>query len=255
MTQVLTVMSAKGGTGKTTIARGLLGVADGRGLKMAFLDTDKSGNAYEWARRAHRHGHWNKQIEAYQSLDAQGVHDLVDDIVQNSDLDLLIVDTPGHAVMIHEVLLGASDLVLCPLNLSAGSIDTAIQTANRHYVLRQDVDDIDSIARFRAVINATEAKWSWPHREQHLRLQEELLVGPAKGEGVERMPLMETRVRRRSAYLEIESKGLLDMIIAAKREQGVTMGFDHLVHARDEMAALFDECLAIMARTPVMEDA
>lgn len=255
MTQVLTLMSAKGGTGKTTIARGLLGIADGRGLKMAFLDTDKSGNAYEWARRAHRHGHWNKAIEAYQSLDAQGVHDLIVDIVDNSDLDLLIVDTPGHAVMIHEVLLGLSDLVLCPLNLSAGSIDTAIQTANRHYALRRQVDDVDSISRFRAVINATESKWSWPHREQHLRLQEEFLVGDGKSPPVERMPLMDTRVRRRSAYLEIESKGLLDMIIAAKHARGDTIGFDHFVQARDEMATLFDECLAIMATKPVMEDA
>ena len=124
MTHVITLMTAKGGSGKTTLARGLLGAADARGLAVGFLDADKTTNTYGWAVRANDLGNWNPKIEAYQATDAAEVEELVGDVLDDGDLDVLIVDTPGDASAIHEALLGSSSLILCPLTMTTGRRST-----------------------------------------------------------------------------------------------------------------------------------
>lgn len=246
MTHVLALVTAKGGSGKTTLARGLLGAADGRGLRTGFLDTDRTENTHRWARRAHEQGHWSADIEAYQATDPLEVDELVRDIVDAGDLDLLIVDTPGDASGIHEAMFGLGDLVLCPLNLTAEAVDTAVLTANSHYRIRQGLEPGERIALFRGVINAVERDPAWPYRRQLIRLESRDLVGDGEAPPVERFPLLGTRIRRRTAYPEIEELGLLDRVIAAKLARRERAGVGHLAEARDEMARLLDECLAIM---------
>lgn len=249
MTDVLALMNVKGGSGKTTIARGLLSVADARGLKVGFVDTDKTANFYEWAVQAHRHGLWSEAIEAHHIRDATKLDKLISEIRDEADLDLLIVDTPGDASAIHEVMFGLGDLVLCPTNLTALAVDTAAKTANSHYRLRQRIGDLDAIARFRLVVNAVDGRLTWPYRKQLLRIQNEDLVGDGTAPPVERFALLHTHVKHRSAYANIEGEGLLDRIIATKtRRQHIE--HVHLLEARAEMNALLDECLALIREDP-----
>lgn len=245
MTHVITLMTAKGGSGKTTLARGLLGAADARGLSVGFLDADKTTNTYGWAIRANELGHWNTDIEAYQATDANQVEGMVAEIVDDADLDVLIVDTPGDASPTHEALLGHSDLILCPLTMTAEAVDTALRTANWHYRMRQQVDDPAEIARFRGVINALMHKPAAPYLEQVRRVRSEILVGDGQREPMEMLQLLDLQVRWRAAYAEIEAKGLLDRIIASKAP-AERIAIAHLVAARDEMHALLDECFVIL---------
>lgn len=192
--------------------------------------------------------HWSADIEAYQATDALEVDALVRSIVDAGDLDLLIVDTSGDASGIHEAMFGLSDLVLCPLNLTSEAVDTAVPTANSHYRIRQGLEPGEHIARFRGVINAVERDFAWPYRRQMIRLETLPLVGDGETPPVERFPLLTTRIRRRTAYPEIEEQGLLDRIIAAKLARRDKAGVGHLAEARDEMARFLDECLKIMAQ-------
>ena len=245
MTEILTLMTAKGGSGKTTIARGLLGAASSQGLKVAFVDTDKTENAYNWARRANDRGHWDGAIEAYQATDPRELKSTCDDFLIDADLDLVIVDTPGDASAIHEVMLGVSDLILCPINLTAEAVNTAVRTANFHYRQRQKVAE-DEIACFRVVINRLQTTMARPYRRQLERVLEEPLMGNGSDPPTERLPLLETRIKDRAAYAEIEDEGLLERIIAAKSVATERIGVRHLVTARDEMATLLAECRSIM---------
>lgn len=247
MTDVLALMNVKGGSGKTTIARGLLGVADARGLKVGFVDTDKTANFFDWATQAHARGHWSDAIEAYHVRDAAKLDKLVTEIRDEGDLDLLIVDTPGDASAIHEVMFGLGDLVLCPTVLTAQAVNTAAKTANSHYRLRQRVGDLDAIARFRVVINSVDTRLTWPYRKQLLRIQNEPLVGDGTAPPVERLACMTTSVKRRSAYADIEDEGLIDRMIASKTPSQ-RLHQTHLIDARDEMDALLDECLMLIRK-------
>ena len=245
MTEILTLMTAKGGSGKTTIARGLLGAASSQGLKVGFVDTDKTENTYSWARRAYDRGHWDRAIEAYHTTDPRQLKSMCDDFLIDADLDLVIVDTPGDASAIHETMLGLSDLILCPINLTAEAVNTAVRTANFHYRQRVKVAE-DEIACFRVVINRMQTTMARPYRRQLERVLEEPLMGDGSDPPAERLPLLETRIKDRAAYAEIEDEGLLDRIIAAKSSATERIGVRHLVTARDEMAALLGECRSIM---------
>lgn len=244
MTDVLTLMNVKGGSGKTTIARGLLSVADARELKVGFIDTDKTANFYEWATEAHTRGQWSETIEAYHVRDAKKLDQLVTEIRDEEDLDILIVDTPGDASAIHEVMFGLGDLVLCPTNLTAHAVGTAAKTANSHFRLRA-LAGPGAIAQFRVVINAVDAKLTWPYRKQLRRIQTEPLVGDGISPPVELLQCMQTAVRRRSAYADIEDEGLLDRIIRAKTSTQ-QIHLKHLHEARHEMDALLEECLTLI---------
>lgn len=249
MTEVLALMNVKGGSGKTTIARGLLGVADARGLKVGFVDTDKTANFYDWAVQAHARGHWSEGIEAHQVRDAAKLDKLITQIRDEGDLDLVIVDTPGDASAIHEVMFGLGDLVLCPTLLTAQAVNTAAKTANSHYRLRQKIGDLDAIAQFRVVLNDVATRLAWPYRKQLLRIQNEPLVGDGTAPPVERLACLRTSIKHRSAYADIEDEGLLDRLIASKTP-AQQINLVHLVDARDEMGALLDECLALIREDP-----
>ena len=255
MTHLLALVTAKGGSGKTTLARGLLGAADARGLRVGFLDTDRTENTYRWATRAYDLGQWSPDIEAYQATDPLEVDQLIRDIAGAGDLDLLVVDTPGAASAIHEVMFGLMHLVLCPLTLTAEAVDTAVLTADSHHRIHAGLRDGERIAHLRGVINVVEKNPAWPYRRQQLRLETTPLVGDGEGPPTALFPLLATRVRRRTAYAEIEEQGLLHRVIAAKRAQGVRAGVGHLAEAHDEMDALLDECLDLMDAQPALEAA
>lgn len=246
MTHVIALMTAKGGSGKTTLARGLLSAADARGLRVAFVDTDKTTNTYAWAVHAAGLGLWNDAIEAYQITDAHEVEELVGEIRDEAELDLVVVDTPGDASAVHEAMLGSADLILCPLTMTKGAVDTALRTACWHHRQMRKIADPLDIARFAAVINGVVARPARPYAEQIRRVRSELLVGDDLDSPTARLPVLDTVVRWRTAYGEMEAKGLLDRVIAAK-SPAERLNIPHLTAAQAEMHALLDECLTVMS--------
>ena len=157
--RVITLINQKGGAGKSTIARGLLSAADARGLRAAFVDTDKTENLVQWAGRAAANGNWSDGIAAYKTLNPAEAREIVLDLDDAEDgpeasgPDLCIVDTPGDATELHDRLATVSDLVLCPIQPSTSDLATAVGTANWMYRMRARVDDPARLPPFRAVIN------------------------------------------------------------------------------------------------------
>lgn len=111
--KVIAMAAQKGGSGKTTVALHLAVEAQKQGLTVAVIDADPQGSAGSWA-------------EQRQDADAVPVAkigvDAVDDALKAAAVDgydLVVIDTPPHASVRSQHLLGRADLVVIPIQPSA----------------------------------------------------------------------------------------------------------------------------------------
>jgi chromosome partitioning protein len=120
MAITLVTASSKGGAGKTTLARLLLGHALQRGLTVAAIDGDLNGTLGDWCAHIAKH-----KIDAYHEPDEtkilQTIHAL-------QDRDLVVVDCAGAQNQAAIFAIGVGDLVLVPLKLSSADFTEAVKT-------------------------------------------------------------------------------------------------------------------------------
>jgi chromosome partitioning protein len=115
--RTLLVLSPKGGSGKSTMARSLAPAAAADGLAVATLDLDPQGTTARWHKvRAER----RDEITEVVGFTAD-IHDGPTACRGVEDADLLIIDTPTAIESYPEAmrgLIGLSDLVLVPTQSS-----------------------------------------------------------------------------------------------------------------------------------------
>lgn len=131
------VITSKGGSGKSTIARHLAVAADQAGFSAVILDTDPQGTLRDWSEARNKepyvvpeYGTNPDRIErAVQRIEAAGA-------------DLLIVDTQGHSSPIPVNVAKLCDLVLVPMRPTPddfraikGSIEMLRDRKVPHYVV------------------------------------------------------------------------------------------------------------------------
>lgn len=118
------IITAKGGSGKTTLARHLAVAADQEGYATVLLDTDPQGTAREWGDRRAREPHVITEYGSNPDYIGKAI-----DRVERAGADLLIIDTPGHSSPIPTNVAKLCDLVLVPMRPSPedlGGIKTTI---------------------------------------------------------------------------------------------------------------------------------
>ena len=118
MAKVIAVIQEKGGTGKSTIATNLAGMAAGL-LRVALVDADMpQGTSASWA--AIR---LQEKPESLTARTANSYEELVA-LVQSLDAehDLIIIDAPPRLVETTKAALILSNLTLIPLGASAAEI-------------------------------------------------------------------------------------------------------------------------------------
>lgn len=114
MAVVVGLVSQKGGTGKSTLARALGAVVAHAGLKVRIADLDpQQHTVLEWERtRIH-----NRVVPA---VDVRGYSTVGQALAGSEEDELLILDAPGRASRRTFQIVEAADLVVQP---SSGSID------------------------------------------------------------------------------------------------------------------------------------
>lgn len=120
---ILSLISQKGGVGKSTLAR-LLAVEftrAGWGVKIADLDPAQ-GTSTKWALR-------RDEMGADPEIQVQKYRDPARAIRDAAGFDLLILDGPAHSERSGAIMGNASDLVLIPTGYSVDDLDPQIQVA------------------------------------------------------------------------------------------------------------------------------
>lgn len=241
--QVITLINQKGGAGKSTIARGLISAAEARGLGTGFLDTDKTENLVQWAGRAASAGNWSDAIAGFKTLNAEEARDIVLDLDDEGEIDLFIIDTPGDASELHDLLATVSDLVLCPIQPSTSDLATAIGTANWMYRMRSRVENPGDLPPFRAAINRVGTKPTKTEARVMLYARVNKLVGDGKAPPSDKLRIVPRYIQQRDAYRRMDEEGLLGRMISADQRRKEKF-FKNPKHLRDALAEM-DEFLSL----------
>jgi chromosome partitioning protein len=120
---IITIATSKGGAGKTTIARLILGRLALDGMPVAAVDADFNHTLTDWVRTASKH-----PIAVEHELDETRIVPLVESLHESNDV--VVIDTAGAATQATIFAIGCADLVLVPCQTSSADIVEAIKTMN-----------------------------------------------------------------------------------------------------------------------------
>ena len=133
---IITIATTKGGAGKTTLARLILGRAAMTGLKAAAIDADFNHTLTDWVSTVARN-----PIAVRHELDETRIVPLVAEL--HDGHDVVVIDTAGAASQATIFAIGCADVVLVPVAPSSADIVEAIKTMNlvrsAAQMLRRDV--------------------------------------------------------------------------------------------------------------------
>lgn len=128
--KTISIISQKGGAGKTTLALNLAGAAEELGWRTVVVDLDPQASAKGW------HDHRSKEAPVVISAQATRLDDVIS-TAQRHGADLCVIDTAPHSETTALAAARAADLILIPcrpaildLRAIASSVDL-VQLAKR----------------------------------------------------------------------------------------------------------------------------
>jgi chromosome partitioning protein len=186
---IITIATTKGGAGKTTLARLILGRASFSGLKVAAVDADLNHTLTDWASTAALRLH----ITARNELDETRIVPLVGELHESHDL--VVIDTAGAASQATIFAIGCADLVLVPIAPSSADIVEGIKTMN---LIRSAAKMLRREVLARVVLTAVQ-----PGTNIADHVEKE--VAKAK------LPILPTRLHRLVAFQEMSFTGIPPM--------------------------------------------
>lgn len=104
------IITAKGGSGKSTLTRHLAVAADQGGFSTVVLDTDPQGTMREWGDRRAKEPHVITEYGSNPEYIAKAIQR-----IEKAGADILFIDTPGHSSPIPTNVAKLCDLVLVPM--------------------------------------------------------------------------------------------------------------------------------------------
>jgi chromosome partitioning protein len=121
--KVITVATTKGGAGKTTLVRLILGLLALLGRKVAGVDSDFNKNLFNWVTVIAKGKY---AITIREELDESKIIALIQELLENHDL--VVIDTAGAAVQATIFAIGCSDFVIIPVGPGSDDVVEAIKT-------------------------------------------------------------------------------------------------------------------------------
>jgi len=140
--KIYSIISQKGGAGKTTIALNLASISEKRGLTTVIIDIDPQASATQWGD--------NREQEKPVIISAQATRlETVIATAKENKVDVVIIDTAPHSDSASLTASRVSDVVIIPCRPSVLDLRAISQSV-----------DIASLTRKKAVVVINSA----PHR-------------------------------------------------------------------------------------------
>ena len=240
--KIISVVSRKGGAGKSTMVFGLVSAAIHRGLNFRIIDTDDNGTSREWADRANALN-GGSLVRCKTLITADAIYDHIDALEAEGDLDLLIVDNAGAASHVFEAS-SAADLILVPLKLSGPDLEQTINTVEWFQELTTRLEDPSDAPKLRVIVNDIPLTLSKSQSAVLAAAQGMTFVGKL---GLDvKLPLLDMPVKRADAYVTMGIQGPITEVIKRHNQNPGTLPMQRnpkpLLDALREMGALLDLC-------------
>jgi chromosome partitioning protein len=130
----LSVVSSKGGAGKTTVAILLAGEYALRGNSVLLIDADNRQNLSEWWKLSEEKDNVPANIDLVAASTQRGV----EQALEKADHDVVIMDSPGVDSVIANTIIGNSDIVLSPVQANQDEIRSVGQAAENTADIAED---------------------------------------------------------------------------------------------------------------------
>lgn len=125
MARRLSVISSKGGAGKTTVAMLLGGEYALRGWSVLLIDSDNRQNLTEWWKLSADKDNLPANIDLVTAPTRRGV----EQALAAARHDVILMDTPGVDSVIANTIIGNSDVVISPVQANQDEIRAVGQAA------------------------------------------------------------------------------------------------------------------------------
>lgn len=226
--KVVTVMTRKGGAGKTTLIRALASAAMRDGKRCIIFDTDPQQGMMNWATSLGINDPLLK-VEHLEFSDELGTK--TDEAYDAGDVDYIFVDTMGAAGAWADDLAAASDVIILPMKLSMDDWKSTNDTYEWYRGLADRAEDPDALPSFHVVLSDVPAKQSKTELE-------------FEDQAFDAFPVVSHFFMSRKQHREASKEGLLHTIAQTKRSGINPLGRVHAKYfdeALDEAAAILKE--------------
>lgn len=134
MVQRLSVVSSKGGAGKTTVAILLAGEYALRDNRVLMIDADNRQNLSEWWKLSQDKDNVPANIDLVAASTQRGV----EQALSKADHDVIIMDSPGVDSVIANTIIANSDVVISPVQANQDEIRSVGQAAENTADIAED---------------------------------------------------------------------------------------------------------------------
>ena len=195
--QVISTVQFKGGAGKTVLTMALASAAAAAGARCVLIDTDQNRPLAKWYKAATTLGYWSDQIDVMHHLEFDAVQDAVNGLDDAGGTEFVFVDCKGGRGRFLDGICQIVNLILIPVRPDKLDLDAAIETLHYTHAL---TGAGAQIAPARLAMTALRAE-----RQMSADMRDFMtdLTG---------LPQMATRLRERTAYKNMQSRGLLGAI-------------------------------------------
>ena len=123
MTQIITAIQEKGGTGKTTLICSLAAIFNSDNARILIIDTDpQDGSSNWWVEREKT----SEDITCLRHTNEETFFDVIEKI--ENQFDIILIDTAGYKSAIAQYAIQISDLLLIPTKAEELSLAGALRT-------------------------------------------------------------------------------------------------------------------------------
>ena len=212
--KVVTVMTRKGGAGKTTLMQAITCSAVKDGKRCLVLDADPQQALYRWFHRVEIDDPLVKVQQLEFSSDLEKV---IEEAWQSGETDIVFVDTQGAAGAWADDLAASSDFLVVPMKLSEKDLSITKDTFNWYVGLRDRTDDPTALPSLRIIFADVPNKPTLAQKK-------------IEDEALRLFPIMENYFMHRNQHMDADADGFLHDIAEKRRTSRYALLRTHAKH-------------------------
>ncbi|NVK58339.1 MAG: AAA family ATPase [Alteromonadaceae bacterium] len=213
--KVITTLSRKGGSGKTTLMRALADAAVSQGHSTLAIDADPQKALFRW----HQSLDHETPLLTVQELDDPNALEAML-AAANGQAEYVFIDTLGAGGMWADILVEQSDFLICPMMPTQTDFRITCDTFEYYQQARDAADDPSLMPPFSVVLTRMPSK---PTKSMILAAQSALGA----------LPVIDEMFLERSQHGDVDREGLMHTIADNRRDNPIPLLRTHERHYRD----------------------